>query len=299
VVSLFFVRFFRFSLNLLLFFCFQLRGSLSCLLKTVQMNEFHFFFENLKRNELLIGSGYKQPKTQKTGTTIVGLVFKGGVILGADTRATSGSLVCDSNCQKIHNISKLIYCCGAGTSADTDHVTGLISSQLELHRLETGQEPRVVTAMTRIKQHLFQYQGHVEAALILGGIDCTGSHLYAVYPHGSTDRLPYATMGSGSLAAMSEFEAAYKDDLSEEEAIELVTKAVQSGIWNDLGSGSNVDICVISREKGVNYTRSYRTPNERKYRRKKGYAFPRGTTEWLKEVKSRVEVMDVKPASVQ
>ncbi len=35
-----------------------------------------------------------------------------------------------------------------------------------------------------------------------------------IYPHGSTDSLPYATMGSGSLNAMSMFEAYYKDDMT-------------------------------------------------------------------------------------
>ena len=113
---------------------------------------------------------------------------------------------------------------------------GLVESALELHRLDVGEkEPRVVTAMTRLKQRLFQcvavmssslarcsahfttphgrYQGHVSAALVLGGVDVTGPHIYTVYPHGSTDKLPYATMGSGSLAAMSVFEQKYKDDL--------------------------------------------------------------------------------------
>ncbi len=32
--------------------------------------------------------------------------------------------------------------------------------------------------------------------------------------HHSTDKLPFVTMGSGSLAAMAVFEAGYKDDLS-------------------------------------------------------------------------------------
>ena len=40
-----------------------------------------------------------------------------------------------------------------------------------------------------------RYQGYVSAALVLGGVDTTGSYLYTVYPHGSTDKLPYVTMG--------------------------------------------------------------------------------------------------------
>lgn len=40
-----------------------------------------------------------------------------------------------------------------------------------------------------------RYQGYVSAALVLGGVDTTGAYLYTVYPHGSTDKLPYVTMG--------------------------------------------------------------------------------------------------------
>ena len=34
------------------------------------------------------GGKLNLPKARKTGTTIVGLVYKDGVVLGADTRAT-------------------------------------------------------------------------------------------------------------------------------------------------------------------------------------------------------------------
>ena len=45
-----------------------------------------------------------------------------------------------------------------------------------------------------------------------------------VFPHGSTDSLPFATMGSGSLNAMAVFESSFKDDMTREEAIDLVTR---------------------------------------------------------------------------
>jgi hypothetical protein len=45
-------------------------------------------------------------------------------VLAADTRSTSGSTVADKNCEKIHFIAPNIYCCGAGTAADTENVTG-------------------------------------------------------------------------------------------------------------------------------------------------------------------------------
>lgn len=236
-----------------------------------------FSFDNLVRNNLLTSKGYKPPIARKTGTTIVGVVYKNGVVLGADTRATGGATVFDKNCQKIHYIADNIMCCGAGTAADTDHTTQLISSKIWLHSLATRRSPRVATALNMLKQMLFRYQGHVSAALVLGGVDFHGPHLYTVYPHGSTDRLPFVTMGSGSLAAMAVFESKFKDDLTMEEAKQLVYEAVSAGIYNDLGSGGNVDLCVITSE-GSELIRGFATENDRKFRHPTGYSFPAGTT---------------------
>jgi 20S proteasome subunit beta 2 len=58
----------------------------------------------------------------------------------------------------------------------------LLCQYLSLQNTDT--QSRVVTAMTLLKRMLFQYQGHVSAALVLGGVDITGPHLYTVYPHG-------------------------------------------------------------------------------------------------------------------
>uniref|UniRef100_A0A8C4KD03 proteasome endopeptidase complex n=1 Tax=Dromaius novaehollandiae TaxID=8790 RepID=A0A8C4KD03_DRONO len=206
--------------------------------------------------------GLRLPAARKTGTTIAGVVFKDGIVLGADTRATEGMVVADKNCSKIHFISPNIYCCGAGTAADTDMTTQLISSNLELHSLSTGRLPRVVTANRMLKQMLFRYQGYIGAALVLGGVDVTGAHLYSIYPHGSTDKLPYVTMGSGSLAAMAVFEDKYKPDMEEEEAKQLVRDAIAAGIYNDLGSGSNIDLCVISKNK-LDFLRPYDVANKK------------------------------------
>jgi 20S proteasome alpha/beta subunit len=71
--------------------------------------------------------------------------------------------------------------------------------------------------------HSARYQGHIGAALVLGGIDCNGPHLYTIHPHGSTDKLPFVTMGSGSLAAMAVFEAKWRKDMEVNGIIFLFT----------------------------------------------------------------------------
>jgi 20S proteasome subunit beta 2 len=229
-------------------------------------NNAGFSFSNVQRNAFLESQVQHQnarlPSAKKTGTTIVGMIYKDGVVLGADTRATGGTEVVDKNCEKIHYLANNIYCCGAGTAADTEMTTKLISSQLELLRRNTKTTSRVVAACTLLKRMLFKYQGHVSAALVLGGCDSTGPHVYQVYPHGSTAKLPYTTMGSGSLAAISVFETEWRENMSESEARALVQKAILAGIFNDLGSGSSCDTCVIRMDGTVDYTRGAVTPND-------------------------------------
>ncbi|KAI3928103.1 hypothetical protein MKW98_023704 [Papaver atlanticum] len=222
-----------------------------------------FSFDLCVRNDMLAKKGVQLPSYRKTGTTIVGLVYKDGVVLGADTRATEGTIVCDKNCEKIHYMAPNIYCCGAGTAADTEA----------------------------------QKRGY--SALVLGGVDVTGPHLHTIHPHGSIDSLPYATMGSGSLAAMAMFESQYREGMTREEGIHLVSEAIRSGIFNDLGSGSNVDICVITKD-GAEYLRNHMLPNPRTYVSTKEFSFAKGQTEVLstkiKQLKEKVVEVAVEGA---
>ena len=159
--------------------------------------------------------------------------------------------------------------------------TKMISSQLELHRLNTGKQVQVCVANRLLKQYLYRYQGHIGAALVLGGADKDGSHLYCIHPHGSTNKLPYVTMGSGSLAAMAVFEQGWKPDMSLEEGKKLVRDAIAAGIFNDLGSGSNVDLCVITKNE-TNYLRTYEEANL-KGKRQGDYKFNAGATKILSQ----------------
>lgn len=87
-----------------------------------------FNFDNLHRNNLLCGTSDQNNYFKKTGTTIVGVTCKQGVVLAADTRATAGH-VADKNCDKIHFIAPNITCCGAGTAADNEYVTSSLKRE--------------------------------------------------------------------------------------------------------------------------------------------------------------------------
>lgn len=50
--------------------------------------------------------------------------------------------------------------------------------------------------------------------------------------------------------------------MEEEEAKKLVRDAIASGVFNDLGSGSNIDLCVI-KKGSANVLRGYEYANEK------------------------------------
>jgi len=259
-----------------------------------------FNFDNCMRNQFLLSQveagKISAPKVTKTGTTICGLVYKDGVILGADTRATGGNIVANKNCEKLHNLAENIYCAGAGTAADCDKTTAIMAANLKLHSLETGRKPRTATASRMLTQYLYRYRGAIGTYLIVGGVDVTGPSLMMIHAHGSVNQLPFATMGSGSLAAMAVMESRYRPNMEMEEARELVADAIRAGIFNDLGSGSNCDVVVITKDS-TKLHRPYDEANKKGVRHA-SYKYKRGVTEVLssKEVKLCVVDTTVVPA---
>jgi 20S proteasome subunit beta 2 len=203
---------------------------------------------------------------RSTGTTIAGLTLRDGtVILGADTRATDDRMVADKYCSKIHAlVDRQVYACGAGTSGDLEALTRQVRFELQLQRLhqESIGNAKVVASdvgtdvdasltsqvISLLKNRLYEAAGSLGANLIIGS-RADGS-LIALHPHGSMEKVPYAALGSGGLAAMGVLEDGYSPTLTLEKAKKLVMAAIQAGIDNDLGSGSQVDLCILHSQEG-------------------------------------------------
>ncbi len=60
--------------------------------------------------------------------------FDGGVVLGADSRTTTGSYIANRVSDKITPVHQYIYCCRSGSAADTQAVADYVRYYLDLHR---------------------------------------------------------------------------------------------------------------------------------------------------------------------
>jgi 20S proteasome subunit beta 2 len=203
-----------------------------------------------------------------TGTTIVGIAGPDFCVLAADSRATSGSIVSDKTCFKLHALASNCAAAGAGTAADLDHITRECSYVARLLQTTNGNSPIKITQLQQrpvpvhrlcryLQNRLYEQGGYCQANLIVGGVYNGQAILRAIHPHGSVDAVEYTALGSGGLAAMAVLESHWntQQNCTLQQATELAIRAVKAGIDHDLGSGSQVDLCVIGPDGTANYTR--------------------------------------------
>ena len=163
----------------------------------------------------------------------------------------------------------------------------MIKRELELHRFNTHSESRVQMAVGRLSNHVFRYGGHIGAHCIVGGVDVKGPQLIEVSADGHFKAGPFLTMGSGSLAAMAVLETGYREGMTQEEAQALVVKAIEAGVYHDLGSGSNVDVCIIKRGK-VEYQRPVKSDNSKVFAKPDGYQYRPDRVQVLEEYRHKI-----------
>ena len=104
--------------------------------------------------------------------------------------------------------------------------------------------------------------------------------------------LPFGTMGSGSLAAMGILETRYHDNMNEDQAVNLAKDAIEAGIFNDLGSGSNVDVFVVKRD-GCRKLENFRVYNKKEFSNSQNYTFKINSTPVLEETEYKWKKIEV------
>ena len=56
-------------------------------------------------------------------------------------------------------------------------------------------------------------------------------------------------MGTGAELAIGVVESEYKKNMTEQEAIDLVTKSIRSAINRDSASGDGIDLLIVTKEE--------------------------------------------------
>jgi len=192
----------------------------------------------------------------KTGTSLVGIVCKDGVIMAGDKRTTAGNMVMNKNKQKVVPISDYLIVSGTGTASDIEMLKKIIQAELRLKELKSKKRATVKEAANLIANMSYKNIRQPSmipfiAGIMLGGLNEDGStELYSIEPAGSV--MPVETFdanfSSGMPFILGLLERLYKKDLSVKQGIELAIEALKSSTQIDTASGNGIDVFSITKE---------------------------------------------------
>jgi len=165
------------------------------------------------------------------GNTTAGLKFKNGIVLMADKKIQS-RLVETSSIEKIFQIDEHIGCATSGLVADARVLVDYARLVAQINRVTYGERMSVDLLVKRIcdfKQNYTQYGGvrPFGTALLVGGLDDAGVHLYETDPSGALVSYKAGSIGAGRNTVMELFEEKYKDGMAQDEAVILGLEALQ------------------------------------------------------------------------
>lgn len=212
-----------------------------------------------------------------TGTTLIAVEYAGGVIVGTDSRTSSGRFIASRCTDKITPVNDTIVCCRSGSAADTQAVTDIVKYHLEVAELINRKKPTVRDCGWEFKKILFNYREELSASIIIAGYDkYEGGQIYTIPSGGLVTRQSVTASGSGSTFVHSYLDINWKPGMTKEEAIELVRMAVGLAVHRDGSSGGIIRIAIIN-ENGTE--RQIITPQNERFPIFENYV----TYNWLSE----------------
>ena len=195
----------------------------------------------------------------RRGKTTVGVKFKEGVVLIVDKRNLNSKLIEPESIEKIFKIDGHIGCATAGLVADARALVDRARIECQVNSFNYSEDLAVESLVKKLcdfKQSYTQYGGvrPFGTAMLIGGIDSSGPHLYETDPSGSLRAYKAIAIGSGRKEAMGIFENEFKDNMSQNKAINLGLKGLLSvpteedDVENE--GNENIEIAVINTSEG-------------------------------------------------
>ncbi len=192
----------------------------------------------------------------KTGTTILGIVCKDGVVMAADRQVTAGHLVLSKNEKKVFQVNDYLIMSGTGYAVDIQRVPKILAAELKLKELRSKSRPSVKQASSLLAQ--LNYSGSRNPSMIpqmagflLAGFNEDGSsELYSVEPIGGIYKVEDydANFGSGMPFVLGLLERQYKKGMSVDEGVKLAIESIKSSTQRDTGSGYGIDVFTITKD---------------------------------------------------
>ncbi|EZF12075.1 proteasome component PRE3 [Trichophyton rubrum D6] len=180
--------------------------------------------------------------------------FKDGVILGADSRTTTGAYIANRVTDKLTQVHDTIWCCRSGSAADTQAVADIVKYHLGMYGVVYGRQPTTQTAAALFQELCYDNKDALSAGIIIAGYDERhGGQVYSIPLGGSLHKQPYAIGGSGSTYIYGYCDANWRENMDEAEGVEFVKNSLREAIKWDGSSGGVIRMVVLTRRGAVRH----------------------------------------------
>lgn len=186
--------------------------------------------------------------TFKTGTSTIGITYNGGVIVGADHRATMGHFIANKSVKKLFKIGDNLALTTAGLVGHAQSLARTLAAEVSLFELRRNDQMTVKGAAT-LTANILAGRPHWVQLLIVG-VDEDGSNVYSIDSAGGSIPDVYCATGSGSPYMYGVLEDGYRNGMTRKDAITLAARALSASGQRDAASGNGMDLAVITREDG-------------------------------------------------
>ncbi|KAG2226261.1 hypothetical protein INT45_005933 [Circinella minor] len=183
------------------------------------------------------------------GTSIMAVAFADGVVIGADSRTTTGAYIANRVTDKLTKVHDRIYCCRSGSAADTQAVADIVHYYLQLYSVQENEMPSVRTASALFQELCYQNKDMLTAGIIVAGWDeKNGPSVYNVPLGGSLHKQPFAIGGSGSTYIYGYCDSNFKENMTQTECVEFVKNSLSLAMSRDGSSGGVIRLAVITKD---------------------------------------------------
>ncbi len=188
------------------------------------------------------------------GATAVGIVFDGGVVLASEKRIAYGNFLVSKSTKKTFQITPNVGATCAGLVADMQILSLQIAALAKIRKMELKRDIPTNSIAKMMSNMMYERRFFpLLTQVIVGGV-VDKPLIYTLDPLGSVLPDNYAAVGTGAEMALGVLDQQFKENMSEQDAVDMAKKAIRAATLRDSFSGDGIDVLVITSKESREYT---------------------------------------------
>lgn len=227
--------------------------------------------------QLIMAGRQHTTRPMVTGTSVVGLVYDGGVLLAADTLLSYGSMAKSFNTPRMVSVDNRILLGASGEFSDFQEIVNRVEAlalQETTQSMESLYDQRSLSAKSLwnyLRAVMYQKRSKFDPYwndVVVAGFEDKAPFLGVVDKLGTTLQENLVATGFGAYLAMPLLREKWRPDLSEGEARALLEDCMKVLFYRDCRASARIQLakvtsdgCIISEPYELDHSNGWNAPS--------------------------------------